>query len=87
MTCSTGKRIILCIEWEGVLCEVVVSLPSVTSGYGVAGPISLALYMSDSEAQQFLSYVHNSKELVRRKNVGYHIVFKEGVSNTYSYLV
>ena len=63
------------------------SLPSVTSGYGVAGPISLALYMSDSEAQQFLSYVHNSKELVRRKNVGYHIVFKEGVSNTYSYLV
>ena len=47
----------------------------------VAGPISLALYMSDSEAQQFLSYVQSSSELVKRKNVGYHIVFKEGVSN------
>ena len=50
--------------------------------YGVAGPISLALYMSDSEAQEFLSYVHSSKELATRKNVGYHVVFKEGVSNT-----
>ena len=49
---------------------------------GVAGPISLALYMSDSEAQHFLSYVHSSKELAGRKNVGYHVVFKEGVSNT-----
>ena len=53
-----------------------------SSCYGVTGPISLALYMSDSEAQQFLSYVHSSKELARRKNVGYHVVFKEGVSNT-----
>ena len=51
------------------------------SAYGIAGPISLALYMSDSEAQQFLRYVQSSSELVKRKNVGYHIVFKEGVSN------
>lgn len=58
-----------------------------SSGCGVAGPISLALHMSDSEAQQFLSYIHSSKELVRRKNVGYHIVFKEGVSNTNSHLI
>ena len=36
--------------------------------------------MSDSEAQQLLSYVQSSSELVKRKNVGYHIVFKEGVS-------
>ena len=54
-----------------------------SSGCGIAGPISLALYISDSEAQHFLSYVHNSKELATRKNVGYHIVFKEGVSNTW----
>ena len=44
------------------------------------GPISLALYMSDSEAQQFLNYALNSPVLKSRTNVGYHIVFKEGVS-------
>ena len=67
---------------KGYSVKLLWSLPFVFSGYGVAGPISLALYMSDSEAQQFLSYVHSSSELVKRKNVGYHIVFKEGVSNT-----
>ena len=36
--------------------------------------------MSDSETQKLLSYVQSSTELVKRKNVGYHIVFKEGVS-------
>ena len=46
----------------------------------LSGPISLALYMSDSEAQLLLSYVQSSSELISRKNVGYHIVFKEGVS-------
>ena len=49
----------------------------------LAGPVSLALYMSDSEAQQLLSYVQSSSELVKRKNVGYHIVFKEGVSTVF----
>ena len=66
-------------------CNLLLSLPFVSSG--VAGPISLALYMSDSEAQQFLSYVHSSKELAKRKNVGYHVVFKEGVCNTLSHLI
>ncbi|XP_076351503.1 xylosyl- and glucuronyltransferase LARGE1-like isoform X2 [Tachypleus tridentatus] len=42
------------------------------------GPISLALYMSDSEVQQFLSYTLNSEVLRNRKNVGYHIVYREG---------
>ncbi|KAG7473656.1 hypothetical protein MATL_G00098180 [Megalops atlanticus] len=42
------------------------------------GPISLALYMSDAEAQQFLRYVLASEVLKNRKNVGYHIVYKEG---------
>ena len=36
--------------------------------------------MSDSETQLLLSYVQSSSELVNRRNVGYHIVFKEGVS-------
>ena len=48
-----------------------------------SGPISIALYMSDSEAQQFLHYAQNSRQLSSRKNVGYHIVFKEGVSLVY----
>jgi len=47
----------------------------------VAGPISLALYMSDTEAQQFLSFVLACEPLAQRKNVGYHIVYKEGVSS------
>ncbi|KAG5270713.1 hypothetical protein AALO_G00195710 [Alosa alosa] len=42
------------------------------------GPISLALYMSDAEAQQFLRYAQASEVLKNRKNIGYHIVYKEG---------
>ncbi|XP_061885639.1 xylosyl- and glucuronyltransferase LARGE2s isoform X2 [Entelurus aequoreus] len=42
------------------------------------GPISLALYMSDAEAQQFLRYAQASEVLKNRNNVGYHIVYKEG---------
>lgn len=42
------------------------------------GPISLALYMSDAEAQQFLRYAQASEVLKSRKNVGYHVVYKEG---------
>lgn len=36
--------------------------------------------MSDAEAQQFLSYALSSDVLKDRKNIGYHIVYKEGVS-------
>ena len=43
------------------------------------GPISLALYMSDAEAQQFLRYALSSETLMSRKNIGYHIVYKDGV--------
>ncbi|KAG9339961.1 hypothetical protein JZ751_022276, partial [Albula glossodonta] len=42
------------------------------------GPISLALYLSDAEAQQFLRYAQGSEVLMGRGNVGYHIVYKEG---------
>jgi hypothetical protein len=43
------------------------------------GPISLALYMSDTEAQQFLQYALSSEILMARKNIGFHIVYKDGV--------
>ena len=50
------------------------------------GPISLALYMSDAEAQQFLRYALSSETLMLRKNVGYHIVYKDGVSFSWALL-
>ena len=43
------------------------------------GPISVALYMSDAEAQQFLRFVMGSEVLMSRRNVGYHVVYREGV--------
>ena len=45
------------------------------------GPISLALYMSDAEAQQFLRYAQASETLMNRKDIAYHIVYKDGVSS------
>ncbi|KAK4319840.1 hypothetical protein Pmani_009257 [Petrolisthes manimaculis] len=42
------------------------------------GPVSLTLYMSDAEAQQFLSYTQSSQIIATRKNVAYHVVYKEG---------
>lgn len=42
------------------------------------GPISLALFMSDSEVQQFLGYAQTSEILRERKNIGYHIVYRDG---------
>lgn len=43
------------------------------------GPISLSLYLSDAEADQFVKLAQNSKVLNQRRNVGYHVVYKEGV--------
>jgi glycosyltransferase-like protein LARGE len=45
------------------------------------GPISLALYMSDAEAHQFLRYALQSSILSTRRNIAYHIVYKDGVSD------
>lgn len=42
------------------------------------GPISLALYISDAEAQQLINYIQTSDLLRSRKNIGYHIVYREG---------
>ncbi len=48
-----------------------------------SGPISMALYLSDSEAQQLVHFVQGSKILAARDNVGYHVVYKEGVSQAW----
>lgn len=41
------------------------------------GPISLALYISDSEVQQFLNFITKSSILSSRTNIGYHVVYRE----------
>lgn len=46
-----------------------------------SGPISLSLYLSDAESHQLADFVHNSEILRSRTNVGYHVVFKEGVND------
>lgn len=50
------------------------------------GPISLALYMSDAEVQQFLRYAISSNMLMSRKNVGYHVVYRDGQFYPVNYL-
>lgn len=50
------------------------------------GPISLSLYLSDAEADQFVKFAQNSKVLNERRNVGYHIVYKEGEFYPVNYL-
>ena len=42
------------------------------------GPVSLALYLTDPEAQQFVDFYESRPDLVSRCNVGYHVVYKEG---------
>ena len=43
------------------------------------GTISVALYLTDAEVQNFLEFVHGSVELRNRKNIAYHVVYKDGV--------
>lgn len=50
------------------------------------GPISLALYLSDADAQQLLAYVHSSAVLSARRNIGYHVVYKDGQFYPINYL-
>ncbi|XP_037021969.2 xylosyl- and glucuronyltransferase LARGE2 isoform X1 [Artibeus jamaicensis] len=42
------------------------------------GPMSLGLYLTDAEAQQFLRFVEASAVLSARKDVAYHVVYREG---------
>ena len=44
------------------------------------GPISLAIYISDAEAHKFTQFVLESDILSAKTNVGYHVVYKDGVS-------
>ncbi|KAF6033547.1 GYLTL1B [Bugula neritina] len=50
------------------------------------GPMSLALYLSDAEAQQFHDFVSNSPSISHRQNIGYHVVFKTGTHYPVNYL-
>ena len=40
------------------------------------GPMSLALYLTDTEAQQFLRFVETSAVLSARQDVAYHVVYR-----------
>jgi len=44
------------------------------------GPISVTLYMTDEEAYEFRRHVMRTPVLRFRRNIAYHIVYKEGVS-------
>ena len=48
--------------------------------------MSISLYVSDAEAQQFLRYTVKSSILSRRKNIGVHIVYKDGDLYPVNYL-
>ena len=44
------------------------------------GPISVTLYMTDEEAFEFRHHVMHTPVLRSRRNIAYHIVYKDGVS-------
>ncbi|XP_015173364.1 PREDICTED: glycosyltransferase-like protein LARGE2 isoform X2 [Polistes dominula] len=50
------------------------------------GTISVALYLTDAEVQNFLGYIRGSSELRKRKNIAYHVVYKEGELYPINYL-
>lgn len=43
------------------------------------GTISVALYLTDAEVQNFLDFVRSSADLRTRRNIAYHVVYKDGV--------
>ncbi|XP_029047505.2 LARGE xylosyl- and glucuronyltransferase 1-like isoform X1 [Osmia bicornis bicornis] len=50
------------------------------------GTISVALYLTDAEVQNFLEFVRGSVELRKRKNIAYHVVYKDGELYPINYL-
>lgn len=50
------------------------------------GPMSLAVYATDSEASQLLTYIQTSAILSARTNLGLHVVYKEGALYPVNYL-
>jgi len=51
------------------------------------GTISVALYLTDAEVQYFLNFVRGSIDLRTRKNIAYHVVYKDGVCYTVSLIL
>lgn len=43
------------------------------------GTISVALYLTDAEVQYFLNFIRGSVDLRTRRNIAYHVVYKDGV--------
>ena len=41
--------------------------------------MSIAIYASDAEVQQFLRYVEKLEVIQNRKNIGMHVAYKAGV--------
>ncbi|GAB1865524.1 Glycosyltransferase-like protein LARGE1 [Camponotus japonicus] len=50
------------------------------------GTISVALYLTDAEVQYFLNFVRGSIDLRTRKNIAYHVVYKDGELYPINYL-
>ncbi|XP_076296402.1 xylosyl- and glucuronyltransferase LARGE1 isoform X2 [Lasioglossum baleicum] len=50
------------------------------------GTISVALYLTDAEVQNFLEFVKGSVELRKRRNIAYHVVYKDGDLYPINYL-
>ncbi|RLU22382.1 hypothetical protein DMN91_004660 [Ooceraea biroi] len=50
------------------------------------GTISVALYLTDAEVQKFLEFVRGSADLRARRNIAYHVVYKDGELYPINYL-
>ncbi|XP_011063367.1 PREDICTED: glycosyltransferase-like protein LARGE2 isoform X1 [Acromyrmex echinatior] len=50
------------------------------------GTISVALYLTDAEVQNFLNFVRGSLDLRTRRNIAYHVVYKDGDLYPINYL-
>ncbi|XP_034937616.1 LARGE xylosyl- and glucuronyltransferase 1-like isoform X2 [Chelonus insularis] len=50
------------------------------------GTISVAVYLTDAEVQSFLDFISGSDVLKNRKNIAYHIVYKDGEFYPINYL-
>lgn len=50
------------------------------------GTISITLYLTDAEVQYFINYIRSSENLRKRKNIAYHIVYKDGEFYPINYL-
>lgn len=47
------------------------------------GPVSVALFLSDSETRKFFRHVKASPALSERKNIGYHVVYRNFDDSSY----